>query len=179
MVLPGWRQTAARNGSARRASSVRPVLAAFGVGYAYPTQRIRLACTAVAARGICLSSRWPTSHSGPLENQAVAASAGSHPKALEPLFAGLLRMNLGRYPGNYLRVTQNHPEIVENCAFWASLAHESERAKCRSAGGGHQAGIQCRPLRSLTLPRFLSFRLLMRQRSRDRSNRAVRNAQDN
>src|ERR1700722_20260135 len=122
---------------------------------------------------------WPAQRSPRGDLPEFAASADSHPKVLEPLFAGLLRMNLGRYPGNYLRVTQNHPEIVENCAFWASLAHESERAKCRSAGEGHQAGIQCRPFRTLTLPRFLSFRLLMRQRSRDRSNRAVRNAQGN
>jgi hypothetical protein len=51
-----------------------------------------------------MRSQWPTSHSDPLENQAVAASAGSHPKVLEPPLAGLLRMKLGRRPGSYLRV---------------------------------------------------------------------------
>jgi hypothetical protein len=43
-------------------------------------------------------------HSDPSEYQTVAASAGSHPGVLEPPFAGPLRMNLGRYPCNYLRV---------------------------------------------------------------------------
>jgi hypothetical protein len=84
-----------------------------------------------------------------------------------------LAMNLGRCPDNYLRVRKKPSGIAGNCAFWASLTPESERQKGRLAGGVGRAGIQCRPFRSFTSPRFLSFRLLMRQRSRDRSNRAA------
>jgi hypothetical protein len=64
-----------------------------------------------------MRSRWPTSHSDPLENQAVAASAGSHPRVLEPPFAGLLRMNLGRRPGSYLRVRKTIPRSSKTVLF--------------------------------------------------------------
>jgi hypothetical protein len=61
---------------------------------------------------------------------------------------GLSRMNLGRRPGNYSEYAKTIPKIVENCAFWASLAHQSEQPKCRLAGGVGRAGIQCCPFRS-------------------------------
>jgi hypothetical protein len=79
----------------------------------------------------------------------------------------------GELSGNYLSVRKNRPEIVENCAFWASLAHQSVRPNldwlATSVGREYSDAYS----ESLISPRFLSFRLLMRQRSRDRSNRAA------
>jgi hypothetical protein len=125
MVLPGWCQTATRKGSARhaRARVSALVLAALGIGYACPTQRIRLACTAVTAR-ICpssrfakLRSRWPTSRAPTPEYRRPQRPRDRIPGVLEPPFAGPLRMNLGRYPGNYLRVRKTIPRPSKTVLF--------------------------------------------------------------
>ena len=60
---------------------------------------------------------WPAQRSPRGDLPEFAASADSHPKVLEPLFAGLLRMNLGRYPGNYLRVRKTIPRPSKTVLF--------------------------------------------------------------
>ena len=78
----------------------------------------------------------------------------------------------------WTRQLRQHPRPSKIVLFGYRSVRQSER-KMSIGWRGRRSGIQCRLFRSLTPPRFLSFRLLMRQRSRDRSNRAVRNAKGN